>query len=66
MTEAIETSTSDATEGKSAPDEHYARPEIVGAPLGPDSLTWKYFGDNRVSLLGPRPGVLENMLPELG
>ena len=66
MTEAIETSTSDATEGKPAPDEHYARPEIVGAPLGPDSLTWKYFGDNRVSLLGPRPGVLENMLPELG
>lgn len=38
----------------------------VGAPLGPGSLTWKYFADWRVGLLGPRAGVLENMLPALG
>ena len=32
-------------------------------PLGPDSLTWRYFGDNRMALLGPRAAVLQNMLP---
>ncbi len=36
------------------------------APLGPDSLTWRYFGDNRMALLGPRAAVLQNMLPALG
>jgi uncharacterized protein (DUF2236 family) len=36
------------------------------APLGPDSLTWRYFGDNRMALLGPRAAVLQNMLPSLG
>jgi uncharacterized protein (DUF2236 family) len=35
-------------------------------PLGPDSLTWRYFGDNRMALLGPRAAVLQNMLPSLG
>ena len=35
-------------------------------PLGPDSLTWRYFGDNRMALLGPRVAVLQNMLPALG
>ena len=25
-----------------------------GLPLGPDSLVWKYFADNRMALLGPR------------
>ncbi len=35
-------------------------------PLGPDSLTWRYFGDNRMALLGPRAAVLQNMLPALG
>ncbi|PXW29013.1 UNVERIFIED_CONTAM: uncharacterized protein (DUF2236 family) [Williamsia faeni] len=63
MTEAVDTSSAgDAFDRTDAFD----RPEIVGAPLGPGSLTWKYFGDSRVTLLGPRPGVLENMLPELG
>lgn len=38
----------------------------VGAPLGPESLTWKLFGDWRLQFLGPRAGILENMLPELG
>ncbi|WP_027860569.1 oxygenase MpaB family protein [Marmoricola sp. URHB0036] len=35
-------------------------------PLGPDSLTWRYFGDHRMALLGPRAAVLQNMLPALG
>jgi uncharacterized protein (DUF2236 family) len=35
-------------------------------PLGPQSLVWRYFGDNRMFLIGPRPGVMENMLAELG
>lgn len=41
--------------------------ELVDAlPLGPDSLVWKYFGDNRMYLIGPRPAVLQNMLAQLG
>ena len=24
-------------------------------PLGPESLVWRYFGDNRMYLIGPRP-----------
>ena len=35
-------------------------------PLGPQSLVWRYFGDNRMPLVGPRPAVLQNMLAELG
>jgi uncharacterized protein (DUF2236 family) len=35
-------------------------------PLGPQSLVWRYFGDNRMALIGPRPAVLQNMLAELG
>jgi uncharacterized protein (DUF2236 family) len=35
-------------------------------PLGPESLVWRYFGDNRIFLIGPRPAVLQNMLAELG
>jgi uncharacterized protein (DUF2236 family) len=35
-------------------------------PLGPQSLVWRYFGDNRMLLIGPRPAVLQNMLAELG
>jgi uncharacterized protein (DUF2236 family) len=42
-------------------------PQLADAlPLGPDSLVWKYFGDNRTYLIGPRPAVLQNMLAELG
>lgn len=37
-----------------------------GLPLGPDSLTWQFFADNRMALLGPRAAVLQNMLPSLG
>ena len=35
-------------------------------PLGPESLVWKYFGDRRIALIGPRPAVLQNMLAALG
>jgi uncharacterized protein (DUF2236 family) len=35
-------------------------------PLGPDSLTWRWFGDSRMALLGPRAAVLQNLLPALG
>ncbi|RNM16589.1 oxygenase MpaB family protein [Nocardioides pocheonensis] len=43
-----------------------ARRTEAAAPLGPDSLTWRYFGDHRMALLGPRAAVLQNMLPSLG
>jgi uncharacterized protein (DUF2236 family) len=35
-------------------------------PLGPDSLTWKYFGDLRTGMLGVWIGAVQNMYPELG
>lgn len=34
-------------------------------PLGPDSLTWRYFGDWRIMLLVPWGGAMQNMLPAL-
>lgn len=40
--------------------------EVDALPLGPQSLVWRYFGDNRMYLIGPRPAVLQNMLAELG
>lgn len=42
------------------------RAGIDALPLGPESLVWRYFGDNRMFLIGPRPAVLQNMLAELG
>jgi uncharacterized protein (DUF2236 family) len=38
----------------------------TGHPLGPDSLTWKYFGDLRTGMLGVWIGAIQNMYPELG
>lgn len=35
-------------------------------PLGPESLTWKYFGDWRGMLQGPYAGSMQNMHPQLG
>ncbi len=35
-------------------------------PLGPGSLTWKYFGDWRGVLLAPWAGAMQNMHPGLG
>jgi uncharacterized protein (DUF2236 family) len=37
-----------------------------GASLDVDSLTWRWFADHRMALLGPRAAVLQNMLPALG
>jgi len=34
--------------------------------LGPDSLTWQYFGDWRGLLQGPWAGSMQNMHPQLG
>lgn len=31
---------------------------VDALPLGPDSLVWRYFGDRRIALIGPRPAVL--------
>lgn len=45
-----------------APGGYEALPE----PLGPDSLTWKYFGDWRGMLQGPWAGSMQNMHPQLG
>lgn len=36
------------------------------APLGPDSLLWKYIGDRRFYLLFGRIGLLESMHPAVG
>ncbi|WP_433327336.1 oxygenase MpaB family protein [Spirillospora sp. CA-294931] len=41
-------------------------PEPEPTPLGPGSLTWRYFGDTRILLMGPCAAVLQNMLPALG
>jgi uncharacterized protein (DUF2236 family) len=35
-------------------------------PLGPDSLTWRLFGDWRGVLQGPWAGSMQNMHPKLG
>lgn len=35
-------------------------------PLGPESLTWKLFGDWRGVLQGPWAGSMQNMHPQLG
>ncbi|PXY22363.1 oxygenase MpaB family protein [Prauserella muralis] len=35
-------------------------------PLGPDSLTWKYFGDWRGLLIALWAGSMQNMHPQLG
>jgi uncharacterized protein (DUF2236 family) len=38
----------------------------AAGPLGPDSLTWKYFGDLRTGMLGVWIGAIQNMYPDLG
>ena len=40
--------------------------DAVPAPLGPDSLTWKYFGRWTGMLQGPWAGSMQNMHPQLG
>lgn len=37
----------------------------LGEPLGPDSLTWRLFGDQRMMLTGMRAGLLQTMHPAI-
>ncbi len=37
-----------------------------GQPLGPDSLTWRLLGDQRMLLVGMRAGLLQTMHPAIG
>ncbi|MBO9533893.1 MAG: DUF2236 domain-containing protein [Solirubrobacteraceae bacterium] len=41
----------------------HRRPDLVGLPIGPGSLTWRINGDSRALLLIGRTGVLQNMHP---
>ncbi|KAA1426963.1 oxygenase MpaB family protein [Nocardioides antri] len=36
-----------------------------GEPLGPESLTWRLFGDQRMMLVGMRAGLLQTMHPAI-
>ncbi|MDO9408115.1 oxygenase MpaB family protein [Patulibacter sp.] len=49
-----------STAGRGMTRDEVAR---LGLPLGPRSLTWRYFGDLRGFLLAERAGVLQNMHP---
>ncbi|MGE2725832.1 oxygenase MpaB family protein [Mycolicibacterium pulveris] len=40
--------------------------DTLPEPLGPDSLTWKYFGQWTGMLQGPWAGSMQNMHPQLG
>lgn len=40
-------------------------PPLLGVPLGPDSLTWRLFGDQRMLLVGMRAGLLQTMHPAI-
>ena len=40
--------------------------DALPTPLGPDSLTWRYFGEWRGVLQGPWAGSMQNMHPQLG
>lgn len=47
---------------------HPPKPRVLngGTPLGPESLTWMYFGDWRGMLIGPWAGVMQNLHPAIG
>lgn len=49
-----------------APTTPAAEPAPAPEPLGPDSLTWRSFGDMRALLLVSRAGILQNMHPAIG
>lgn len=46
-----------------APRVDHRRPDLVGLPIGPGSITWRINGDSRALLLIGRAGVLQNMHP---
>lgn len=52
--------------GRSGPADLPHSGRAAPEPLGPDSLTWKYFGDWRGVLLAPWAGAMQNMHPGLG
>ena len=59
------------TENNQAPEENTetskkAQRELRRAPLGPDSLLWKWGSDNRLQLLRGYTGILQNMHPAIG
>lgn len=41
----------------------HRRPDLVGLPIGPGSITWRINGDSRALLLIGRTGVMQNMHP---
>ncbi|MED5810757.1 oxygenase MpaB family protein [Mycolicibacterium sp. 050232] len=59
----VTSGSADVAAGCPAAPGGYDAPPI---PLGPDSLTWKYFGDWRGMLQGPWAGSMQNMHPQLG
>ena len=63
MTTTSITSSASAQPGPAA---HFDGKPSHTSPLGPDSLTWKYFGDLRTGMLGVWIGAIQNMYPELG
>jgi uncharacterized protein (DUF2236 family) len=60
------TASSTSTETSTNVDREHAERTTVADPLGPESLTWKYFGDLRTGMMGVWIGALQNMYPELG
>src|ERR1700730_6127283 len=65
MTTKFSTFMSSVTSGQPETIKH-RDDKPASAPLGPDSLTWKYFGDLRTGMMGVWIGAIQNMYPELG
>ncbi len=53
------------TASTTCPDAHGRAASPLGAPLGPDSLTWRYLADSRNALLAARAGILQVMHPAI-
>lgn len=77
MSHALAPDGADARTNESAEDTRFAQPdnlekperakrELKRAPLGPDSLLWKWGSDQRLQLLRGYTGVLQNMHPAIG
>jgi uncharacterized protein (DUF2236 family) len=66
MTMTPITTLSTTTSAQPATVEQRDETPVRHDPLGPDSLTWKYFGDLRTGMMGVWIGAIQNMYPELG
>ncbi len=66
VSEDTMTARSTTTANTTSLRDHSRRQAQSADPLGPDSLTWKYFGDLRTGMLGVWIGAIQNMNPELG